>query len=483
MTSSADRFFRKIDDVVAATPHKSALIDEGRNLTFESLRNRVISSSSQLIFSGVTNESVIGISVEDEINHMIISLAAFRCGCPQITLPTHDSLGSRRDLARRVGATHVVCCDQRYGLSGLDTLTADNILSPGTDKTPLDASRGHGILYLCTSGTTGEPNVIPFSETQLIQQAALHGGYRTQRYLQLASVEYNNAKRHRLYSLCNGGTNIIQPSRNSDFPSYFAQKSVTSLWLAPVHSAQLIGMFEGTKLSGTQIRMAGTIIPTKLRSQIRRYLSHDLTVSYGATECGTITATGPTDDHQSDSVGRALPGTTIEIVDANEQPLPPGAAGTIRVKSPGMATHYLDAKSAANKRFRDGWFYPGDRGTLKSNGLLHVHGREDDMIIFNGINIFPTEIEQVLERHSSVRTAAALALPSGIHGQIPVVAVELNNRTVSSEELQQYARERLGLRAPRKVVIMKTGLPRSPQGKILKREIATLFEPVKRKHD
>jgi acyl-coenzyme A synthetase/AMP-(fatty) acid ligase len=98
------------------------------------------------------------------------------------------------------------------------------------------------------------------------------------------------------------------------------------------------------------------------------------------------------------------------------------------------------------------------------------------MMILNGINIFPGEIERVLERHPAVSIAAALPLASPVHGQIPVAAVELVEGAATTPlELQRYAREYLALRAPRRVIILKR-MPRNSQGKILRREIAQAFE-------
>lgn len=102
------------------------------------------------------------------------------------------------------------------------------------------------------------------------------------------------------------------------------------------------------------------------------------------------------------------------------------------------------------------------------------------MIILNGLNIAPAEIERVLERHPAVAAAAALPMQSRVHGQIPVAAVELHaGAEISPMQLQVYSREHLALRAPRRIVILGK-LPRNSQGKILKREISEAFSPMAR---
>jgi long-chain acyl-CoA synthetase len=142
-----------------------------------------------------------------------------------------------------------------------------------------------------------------------------------------------------------------------------------------------------------------------------------------------------------------------------------------------MARGYLNAPAETARRFVDGWFLPGDIGRFRADGQLIVEGRSDDMMILNGMNIFPKEIERILELHPAVRAAAALALHSPVHGQIPVAAVELESaQTMEAIDLEKYAREQLGLRAPRRIVILPT-LPRAAEGKLHRRALLALFQP------
>lgn len=97
------------------------------------------------------------------------------------------------------------------------------------------------------------------------------------------------------------------------------------------------------------------------------------------------------------------------------------------------------------------------------------------MIILNGLNIFPAEIERLLETHPDVDCVAALGLPSQVHGQIPVAAVTLKSGvSVTAVELRGFVRESLGLRAPRRIIVLES-FPRNPQGKVLKSELLKLF--------
>jgi len=97
-------------------------------------------------------------------------------------------------------------------------------------------------------------------------------------------------------------------------------------------------------------------------------------------------------------------------------------------------------------------------------------------MILNGLNIFPQEIEGVLLMHPAVKAVAAVALPSAVHGQIPVAAVEVTNGTsVDAFELMDFVRQRLGLRAPRRIILVEA-LPRTAEGKLLRRAVLSIFE-------
>ena len=469
-------FLCVIEELATTKPESPAFADENRGLTFASLRDAVLGLSANLERAGICEQSVVGISVKDELHHMVVCLAALTRGGAQIVLATHDSPQLRNELAQRAGVTHVICTDVRYALDGLDTLVLRELFPRNVPAGKSTTSAQQGTLYLTTSGTSGEPNIIPLTEEQLILQAPRHKAYEDQRLLHMASVEYNVGKRGRLHCLTQGGLNVFRPGHNSLLPAYCKNKGVCSIWLSPFHGRDFLNSCPPDTLSDMTIRMGGSAIKKDIRSRVMTTLSEHLFVVYGTTEIGTITVAGPGEHYSDQAVGRAVDGVQIEIVDNQDRPLPAGINGRIRVKKPGMATHYLGAKSSADARFYQGWFYPGDMGALEPDGVLLIMGREDDMLILNGINIFPIEIEQALERHPSVEAAAAFCVPSGVHGQIPIAAVELNERSASSEELQRFATDQLGLRAPRKVIIVAEGLPRNPQGKILKQEIAAAFE-------
>lgn len=445
-----------------------AVVTEAEQFDYAELLARVDTYGRALEQGGIRRGSVVGLELGDEVEHLIASLALIATGATHITLATHDPAGTKEELAARVDATHLV--------------SAGGV---AVRRRTLNESRqgDEGVVYLKTSGTTGGMNIIAFTATQLGEQALRHPEYASERLLRLASIEHNNSKRHRLYCVLMGGTNVFRPCSDFDVAEFCRVHGVTCLDISRMHASNLaaqggLGRFEGVKL-----RTGGSAIPFDVRQAIEQRVTPLLYVRYASTESGAIAMAGPGEHDESESVGRPLPGVELQIVDADEQPLPSGESGRIRLRAPGIATGYLDGGEQTASRFRDGWFWPGDIGTLRPDGSLIVLGRQDDMMILNGLNIFPSEIERVLERHPAVSVAAALALPSRVHGQIPVAAVELKaDATTTVLELQHYAREHLALRTPRRILVLDA-LPRNSQGKIMRRDIALLFNQRNGRND
>ena len=452
-----------------------AVVTETGSLTYRDLLTRVEAVAASLAELGIGAGTRVGLLVPDETDHLVSSLALLAVGAEHITLASHDSPALRATIADRVQASVVLVAE------GHDTPAGPaRIQWPPAPAFGSHQLSGDGKVLLKTSGTTGDMNLVAFTGQMIALQAARHPEYGTERLLRLAAIEHNNSKRHRLYCVWQGGTNVFRPSGEMDIASFCRRHAVTCLDISRMHASDLAARGDREALVGVRLRTGGSAVPIDVRRAIEANVTRALYVRYAATECGAIAMALPGSHDDDEPVGRPLAGVELEIVDDDDAPLPSGSIGHIRLRAPGMAAGYLDGGSETNARFRDGWFWPGDVGLIRADGALVVKGRRDDRMLLNGLNIFPVEIERVLERHPAVAVAAALPFVSSVHGQIPVAAVELRpGADTTPAELQAYAREHLALRSPRRVLILGA-LPRNSQGKIVRREIATLFQTPKR---
>jgi acyl-CoA synthetase (AMP-forming)/AMP-acid ligase II len=181
-------------------------------------------------------------------------------------------------------------------------------------------------------------------------------------------------------------------------------------------------------------------------------------------------------DERLSSVGRPNPLVRVEIMsDANEI-LPPGATGEICVRGDLVMKGYYKAPEKTAETIVDGWLHTGDIGHLDADGYLHITDRKKDMIITGGFNVYPSEVEQVIWSHPAVQDCAVIGVPDEHWGEAVKAVVELNaGQQVGADELIALCKDRLGsVKAPKSVEFVDS-LPRSPVGKVLKKDLRAKY--------
>lgn len=192
--------------------------------------------------------------------------------------------------------------------------------------------------------------------------------------------------------------------------------------------------------------------------------------SYNATEAGMITIATPTDLRVApDTAGRPAVGVEARIVDDEWRELPAGEVGRIIVRSDSQFEGYT---SGDTKSFHEGYMVTGDVGRRDAAGRLYVVGRDDEMIVSGGENVYPLEVEQALAEHAAVREVAVIGVDDADFGQRLVAFVALGpGSDASPDDLKRHVKERLaGYKVPREVTILPE-LPRNAAGKIVKRAL------------
>jgi len=207
---------------------------------------------------------------------------------------------------------------------------------------------------------------------------------------------------------------------------------------------------------------------------------------YGQTEAPTSISFLTPDEHFASghlapderlaSVGRPNPLVRVEIMNDANEILPPGATGEICVRGDLVMKGYYKAPEKTAETIVDGWLHTGDIGHLDADGYLHITDRKKDMIITGGFNVYPSEVEQVIWGHPAVQDCAVIGVPDEQWGEAVKAVVELNaGQQVSAEELVTLCKDRLGsVKAPKSVEFVDT-LPRSPVGKVLKKDLRARY--------
>jgi acyl-CoA synthetase (AMP-forming)/AMP-acid ligase II len=182
------------------------------------------------------------------------------------------------------------------------------------------------------------------------------------------------------------------------------------------------------------------------------------------------------DDERLSSVGQPNPLISVEIMDDANQILAQGETGEICVRGDLVMKGYYKAPEKTAETIIDGWLHTGDVGHIDAEGYLHITDRKKDMIISGGFNVYPSEVEQVIWGHPAVQDCAVIGVPDEKWGEAVKAVVELNKgQTVSADDLIALCKEKLGsVKAPKSIDFIDV-LPRSPIGKVLKKDLRARY--------
>jgi acyl-CoA synthetase (AMP-forming)/AMP-acid ligase II len=458
-------------------PARLAFIDRDAGVTYATLAYRVDALAGWLARQGVAAGDMAGVTLRDDMAHITTALALLRLGCDQVALASHDPPALRAALAARLRVGVLVGDDAADALPGPAFLRFDPAAWEG-DAPAVPAPRP-GRLILTSSGTTGRPKLVPLTEDDIAAQMARRADDGRVFYRSI-TVEHNNARKYHLGLLSLGATTVLAHCATlPGLAEACARFGIDRVTLPPERAAALAEVQAPAGAhpwpARTSLAVFGAAVAPALRRRLMAEVTPNLVVNYSTTEVGTITSAGPDDHaHHPEGVGRPLDGIALRIVDSEGRDLPPGETGLVRLRAPGMAQGYLDDPEAEARAFHDGWFQPGDRGRVEPDGTLVFVGRAAEMMMLGTINIFPAEIERAAGGFPGVAECAAFALRSPALGDIPALAVvETAPGAVDVPALTAACRARLGLRAPRRVVVVPA-LPRTATGKVQRALLAAL---------
>lgn len=339
------------------------------------------------------------------------------------------------------------------------------------------------VRIILTSGTTGNRKAVALSSEQIMarikSQAAYFGSYSTVSLMQISTVAgINNA----VNSLITG-TPLYCFSSQGEVAGLLAKYSIACLYGSPVQLAGLVGEVANNKGSLPALKIVrytgGLASPTLLKNIATHLCAHIVSV-YGSTEVSGACLFNPTPDTQSSVAGYLFPDAQLEIVNELQEPLLQGEEGLIRVKTPYMVHEYYKNPEATARSFRDGWFYPGDRGCLMANGLIVLAGRDSEVINSGGVKIDPAAIDQFLVDQPGVADAAVFGLENKM-GLQDIAAAIVVAEDFDIKALQQRVLERFGATRSPSVFFKVRQISRNHMGKIMRAHMSKQFAGIMNK--
>ncbi len=474
-------------------PDAPAIADDAGELSYRELDAQVNRLANAWLASGLEPRASIGILCRNGRWPLIASFAASRAGLNTVWLNSGFSPPQAAEVAAREGidvlvhdpefADHAARMEPARGAiattgaPGDDTLEA--MVRTGDPRLPPAPTRP-GRIVLLTSGTTGTPKGAPRPEPKslvlpgsVLARLPMRAGETT---ILGPPLFHGTGVLLALLSLSLGSRLVLRARFDAtqflaDTESYHATTwCVVPIMLQRVLALgpEAIARYDHTSLKA--VFSAGSQLPVAVAQRAQEVFGEVVYNLYGSTEVAVATLATPEDVRDAPaSVGRPALGSTVRILDAQGEPLEAGEIGRIFVASTIPFEGYT---GGGGKEIVDGLMSTGDLGHFDAAGRLYIDGRDDEMIVSGGENVFPREVEELLATHPAIIEAAAVGVEDPEFGQrLAAFVVPRAGEQITGEEVQAFVKANLArYKVPREVVFLPE-LPRNPTGKILKRQL------------
>lgn len=286
--------------------------------------------------------------------------------------------------------------------------------------------------------------------------------------------------------LAQGGMQVFmpQPSRPEGIIEAIEKDHVTTVFLPPTVIYMMMAEEDLSRRDFTSLKHVIIGGAAMRPAEIKRALplfNNALETCYGQTEVPQIVTVMRArdwlaDDHRLASCGHATDRCEVRVIDGDGNFLPAGQAGEIVIRSELVMKGYLDMPDATAETIQDGWLHTGDVAAIEEDGFIYIKDRIRDVIITGGFNVYPSDVEAVLGQHPAVKECVVFGLPDDKWGEAVQAAVELHADEPADEAgIIAFLKDRLdSVKAPKRVHVL-ADLPRSPVGKVLRREVKAAF--------
>lgn len=489
-----------LDFVLFSRPEsftKLAIDTGSEKYTYSDLHLLIERAAIQLKSNGINNSDLVAICLKNELSLLIASLAVSSMGVPFVVVRRSFLDAFYGDLQQRLNVQVILTDESHRPHNGIKTILFDRNsipIFPGFSEVnnlieiPKHAGCGKNLFaYAVGSGSTGKSKIFSVSHQQEISllkaRVTAYGMRSEDSVATMTHIEFTSARRHVFAALSAGCTVKLYPKNRREDLFDLAHSDITILHAPVIGLHELLNLFGDNNSVFSNLRLlgsGGSIVSENLRKEIDARLTRHLHIVYGTNEMGYISVAKPPDWRgRTNCIGKLITGFEMQVVDTNHHPLANGKTGLLRLKKEHMLTEYWGSHSVGDHFFRDGWFYPMDIVSVDEMGFLKFHGRADDLMIFNGINIYPSEIEMVVESMDGILDVAAFPLRHEIHQEIPVCAVVLEEGfNINEKTITQYCLKFLGSSAPKRVFFMHK-IPRDAQGKLLRPQLRELIREQK----
>lgn len=502
-----------VAESAARTPNGTAIIVGDERLTYRELWEQTKNYAGALRAHGIGAGDPVAVLIPNVADFARVYYAVLALG--GIVVPVHALLKAREIdyVLRDSGAKLLVCAGPLLGegrngafQAGVEVVTVlapDNnelcrleveatLAPPIRTYVPRKPADTATILY--TSGTTGKPKGAVGTHFALVQQVFVLLTHTFD--IRRGDVVFGGLPLFHTFGqtcvlnagLAAGATVVLCPKFTGSAALDLMQEHEVSIFFGV--PTMYVALLEAAKTNQARTKAlrycisGGAALPVTVIDKFRDVFHSEIHEGYGLTETSPVACfnhVGSTP--RPGTVGTTIWGVDVEIARADVtdgiELLPRGELGELVIRGHNLFKGYLNNPDASAEAVVDGWFRTGDLGTKDDDGYLRIIDRKKEMIIRNGYNVYPREVEDVLNQHPDVVTAAVFGVPDYKHGQEVAAALVLSaESSATAESIREYARTHLAAYKYPRIIEFVQKMPQGASGKILKRELAAHFKEL-----
>jgi acyl-CoA synthetase (AMP-forming)/AMP-acid ligase II len=473
----------------ARWPNRTAIVDDDGAVTYAELRRETESLARELSGAGVGSGQAVGVMCRNGRGFVTAFFAVALVGADVVLVNTDFRVDALAAAVSAHAITTIVADDEfaERARAASDPEGSVTVVDPravdARDAGARPSVSPPGRIVLLTSGTTGKPKGVLRSPqlrsavgvwVTILDRTRLHTGSR----ISVAMPMFHGLGLGMLMlTLALGGTVLTR--REFDAEAALAQASLhraDAFTAVPVVLARILDLPEQVRARNPlpylqTVISSGDRLDPSLGQRFMDTYGDILYNGYGSTEVGIGALATPADLREApETVGRPVVGCPVRIFDKNDRPVGPRVTGRIFVGGELTSDGYTDG---AAKAVVDGMTSTGDMGYLDNSGRLFIVGREDDMIISGGENVYPRAVENALAQHPAVAENVVIGVPDERFGQrLAAYVVAQPGSEIDAAQVREYLKDRVSrFEQPRDINVVDS-IPRNPTGKVLRRELS-----------
>jgi long-chain acyl-CoA synthetase len=482
-------------------PDKNALIFGNISYTYAEMHRIIQNIAGYLLHLGVAKGDRIALYMPNRPEWILFYYGIARIGAISVCVPaaykTHEMKEVVQDSRSSIIVTSEVLHAQIPPLETLplirQTLIIEqdeifqSILRGNTSFTipaEVDTTGDDTAAILYTGGTTGTPKGAMLTHRNLLysaQNVAFHERMIPDDigicFLPLNHVFAQCHIMHTFFAGC--GTLILFPGFDMDtIAAAVVAHRVTRFYAVPTIFIRFLNNPESRKQlkSLRYVFSGGTSMPAEIVRQWMESFGIPIHEAYGMTEAASIVSFNHLFRHKIGSIGMPAGIIELKVVDSHDNELKQGERGEIIIRGPNIMKGYYEQPEETAHALRNGWLHSGDVGVFDEEGYLYIVDRIKDIVITGGENVFPKEVEDLLHQHKAVNECGVVGLPHKEYGEAVTAFVTLKpDMTVDERALITFCKERLAHYKVPKSIHFVADLPKTPQGKILRRELRKIL--------